>query len=104
MRDFTRKGALIAVIAAGCILPASYAADSGNAGAESTQQVDPMIQQMDTNGDHKISKEEYHKALDERFKALDTNDDGHLENGELKAARTKARKLKQQKAASEESK
>jgi len=96
MRNFSRKSALMAVIAAGFFLPASYAAGSGNAKTEGAQSLDPMIQQMDTNGDNKISEQEYNTELDRRFKALDTNADGYLENGELRAARTKARKRKQQ--------
>lgn len=113
MRNFPRRAALFAAIAAISILPATawaadnpstqtrsgqsgQTADSGSGHAGAMHKQDPMIQQMDTDGDNRISNKEYHEELQQRFEALDTDADGYLENAELHAARIKARKHRQQ--------
>lgn len=92
MRNISRKGALFALITAALMLPSTYAF----ATCSKDKGKDPMIQKMDQNCDGKISEKEFDHAMNKRFKALDTNHDGYIENSELKAARARVRKRMQE--------
>lgn len=43
-----------------------------------------LLEQVDTNKDGKITKEEFSAAVDERFAAIDANKDGSLTPGEVR--------------------
>ncbi len=49
------------------------------------QAIDNMLQDMDTNGDGKISKKEWLAAQERQFKRLDRNGDGFVSKDEIKA-------------------
>ena len=55
-----------------------------------------QFEQIDTNGDEKISHDEYMNIYEERFKKKDTNGDGFLtrEEAEEKATKIKEKVLK----------
>lgn len=92
MRHMTSKGTLLALIACVSILPATPAF----AACKKDQHLDPLIQKMDQNCNGKISKKEFDHYMNKRFDALDTNNDGYIENKELQAARHKAAKQAQE--------
>lgn len=47
------------------------------------------MQKIDSDGDGKISKSEFINSHEERFGKMDTNGDGYLERGEMKAHKKK---------------
>lgn len=49
------------------------------------QAIDNMLQDMDTNGDGKISKKEWMAAQERQFKRLDRNGDGFITKDEIKS-------------------
>lgn len=69
---------------------------SAFAACKKDQHLDPMIQKMDQNCDGKISKKEFDHAMNKRFDALDTNNNGYISNKELKSARARVRKRMQE--------
>ena len=92
MRPMISKVPLMALVATVSLLPAT----SAFAACKKDQRLDPMIQKMDQNCDGKISKKEFDHYMNKRFNALDTNNDGYIENKELQAARRKAAKRLQE--------
>lgn len=54
------------------------------------QVADSMFEEMDTNHDGFVSREEFNAFNNKRFDAVDTNHDGKISHEEMEAAREKA--------------
>lgn len=75
-----KKVSLLLVVS--CLIAAPAFAETSKLSSGETKSMEEMFSKCDTNGDGKISKEEYQKEKMELFSKWDKNSDGNLSKEE----------------------
>ncbi len=82
-----KRTLLLSMIAAGLLTsPLAFAEGGKDGGPDGKHHKGQMMEEVDTNGDGAISKEEFMSKHEEHFSKVDADGDGSLSKEEMKAS------------------